>query len=367
MRHRIIALIFMSLAGGFQAQAAPDGAELYARHCAACHGEKGESGIGVPLSLPSFQATVSDEYLHKTIRLGRPGRVMPASRLSDAEIEAIVRFMRSWGIQSRTSQLQGSQRAGVPLREEARTPSFPAKPIKGNPEHGRRLFAKQCATCHGADGEGGKGTGVTFSRPRDQQIMAPALNNPGFLAAANDAMIKETLLKGRNGTPMSHFLSKKLKQKDIDDIVSFIRGFEKTPKTQTSAVLETEQAVLTMDSSYDLEATIENVKRAVVSNNFIFIREQRLSAGLAPEGQEDPRQHIIYFCNFSMLNSALATDPRVGLFLPCRITVVEQNGKVKMMAVNPKRLSKIFNNTELNTLCDEMTKRYLAIMEEAAI
>ncbi|MHB1590751.1 MAG: DUF302 domain-containing protein [Sulfuricella sp.] len=166
---------------------------------------------------------------------------------------------------------------------------------------------------------------------------------------------------------MSHFLGKKSKQKDIDDIVSFIRGFEKTPKAKSPVVLETEQAVLTVDSPYDLKATIENVKRAVVSHNFIFVREQRLSSGLVPEGQEDPRQHIIYFCNFSLLNTALATDPRVGLFLPCRITVVEQNGKVRMMAVNPKRLSKIFNNTELNTLCDEMTKHYLAIMEEAAI
>jgi cytochrome c oxidase cbb3-type subunit 3 len=61
------------------------------------------------------------------------------------------------------------------------------------------------------------------------------------------------------------------------------------------------------------------------------------------------------------------TDPRVGLFLPCRITVVEQNGKVKMMAVNPKRLSKIFNNSELNAMCGEMTRHYLAIMEEAAL
>ncbi len=219
MRLQIITLFFLSLASSFQAQATPDGAKLFARNCAVCHGENGESGIGVPLSLPSFQATVSDEYLHKTIRLGRPGRVMPASGLSGAEIEAIVRFMRSWGTRSGTKHPQGSQ------MYVARTPSFPAEPNKGNPEHGRQLFAKQCATCHGANGEGGQGTGVTFSRPRDQQIMAPALNNPGFLAAANDAMIKETLLKGRDGTPMSHFLGKKSKQKDIDDVVSFIRGF----------------------------------------------------------------------------------------------------------------------------------------------
>jgi cytochrome c oxidase cbb3-type subunit 3 len=174
-------------------------------------------------------------------------------------------------------------------------------------------------------------------------------------------------MNGREGTPMASFLKQGLKEKDIDDIVSFIRSFEKSPRPKHAGVLETEQAVLTMDSPYDLKTTIENVKRAASSNNFIFIREQPLSHGLAPAGQEDPHQHIIYFCNFSFLNAALLTDSRVGLFLPCRITVVEQNGKVKMMTVNPKRLSKIFNNAELNTLCDEMTKRYLAIMEEAAI
>lgn len=330
-----------------QAQAAPDGAKLYARNCAACHGENGDGGIGVPLSLPSFQATVSNEYLHKTIRLGRPGRVMPPSSLTDPEIEAAVHFIRSWS--------------------QAPAPQFPGKYVKGNAGRGRALFAEHCAACHGTNGEGGKGTGVTFSRPRNLPIMAPALNNPGFLASASDFMIKENLMKGREGTPMDSFLKKGLNEKDIDDIVSFIRSFEKATRPKSADLLETEKAILTMDSPYDLKTTVENVKRAATSNNFVFIREQPLSLGLAPEGQEDPRQHIIYFCNFSMLNSALATDPRVGLFLPCRITVVEQNGRVKMMAVNPKRLSKIFNNAELNTLCDEMTKQYLVIMEEAAL
>ncbi|GAO37116.1 cytochrome C [Sulfuricella sp. T08] len=345
--HKIITLTLLVLAGSFQAQAASDGARLYARNCAACHGENGGGGLGVPLSLPSFQATVSNDYLHQTIRLGRPGRVMPTSALPDTDIDAIVSHIRSWN--------------------KAPAPQFSTTPVKGNAEHGRALYAAQCAACHGAGGEGGKGTGVTFSRPRDLPIMAPALNNPGFLAAASDSMIKKTLMNGREGTPMVSFLKQGLKEKDIDDIVSFIRSLEKISRPRHAEVLETEQAVLTVDSPYDLKTTIENVKRAASSNNFLFIREQPLSHGLAPTGQEDPRQQIIYFCNFSMLNAALATDPRVGLFLPCRITVVEQNGKVKMMTVNPKRLSKIFNNAELNTLCDEMTKHYLTIMEEAAI
>ncbi|MHB1590752.1 MAG: c-type cytochrome [Sulfuricella sp.] len=160
MLHRIIALIFLSLAGSFQAQAAPDGAKLYARNCAACHGESGESGIGVPLSLPSFQATVSNEYLHKTIRLGRPGRVMPASELSDADIDAIVHHIRSWN--------------------KAPAPQFSATPVKGNAEHGRALYAKQCATCHGVNGEGGEGTGVTILAPARPADHGPGTEQPGL-------------------------------------------------------------------------------------------------------------------------------------------------------------------------------------------
>ena len=75
--------------------AAPDGAKLYARNCAGCHGEKGDGGIGIPLSLPSFHATVDDDYLKQTLLRGRPGRVMPSfSHLSDAEVNAIVPKIR---------------------------------------------------------------------------------------------------------------------------------------------------------------------------------------------------------------------------------------------------------------------------------
>ena len=86
---RFIALMLVAGLGASSAQAAPSGAQLYARNCASCHGERGDGGIGVPLALPSFQAGISDDYLRKTIHLGRPGRVMPAfPSLSGEEVEA---------------------------------------------------------------------------------------------------------------------------------------------------------------------------------------------------------------------------------------------------------------------------------------
>jgi cytochrome c oxidase cbb3-type subunit 3 len=331
------------------AHAAPDGARLFAQNCAACHGENGSGGIGVPLALPSFQATISDAYVRQTIKLGRPGRIMPAfTGLKPNEIDAIVRFVRTWN--------------------KARPVSYPVTLVIGDATHGKQLFGQHCAVCHGATGEGGKGTGVTFSRPRDLPIMAPALRNAGFLAAATDGMIKATLIKGREGTPMVSFAKQGLSEVDINDITSYVRSFERMPDLSSDGHIDaTEPPILSVDSPYDLGTTIKNVKEAAISHNFNFIREQTLDSDLVPAGTENPAQHLVYICSFSVLNQALASDPRVGMFLPCRITVVEDKGKVRMYSVNPKRLSRVFNNTELNGLCDAMKKNYLSIMEEAAL
>lgn len=346
LARRLLTIVLCLLAGGVSA--APDGALLYARNCAVCHGESGTGGVGVPLALPAFLASVDDAYLERTIRLGRPGRVMPAfTRLSDAEIAAIVRHVRGW------------------QRGDTAPPRFPAARVAGDAVRGAELFAQHCAVCHGEQGQGGRGTGVTFSRPRDLPIIAPALDNPGFLQAATDAMIKATLMHGRAGTPMVSFLEQGLTERDIDDLVSYVRSFETA--AAAAAPAEPEPAMLVMESPYGLEETVEAVKRAAVGKNFRLIRDQYLEDGLFPEDEVNTRQVMVYFCNFQFLYDALALDPRAGLFLPCRVTVVEQDGKVLVMSINPKRLSHLFNNAELDRACDEMYRLYTEILEEATL
>ncbi len=348
MISRLGAIVVLALASGAAQAETADGATLYGRNCAACHGENGNGGIGVPLALPSFQASISDDYLRRTIRLGRPGRVMPAfPHLTDAQVEALVRYVRAW-----------NPGAGA---------TYSAEPITGDARHGERLFAQYCAACHGKQGAGGEGTGVTFSRPRDLPIMAPALHNPGFLAAAPDAMIKATLINGRKGTPMSSFLKQGLSEADIDDIVSYVRGFAAQPPAASAQVLPAQSPVMIRRSPYDLNTTVENVKKAVSNNNFFYGRVQSLDYGLTAAEKENKKQIIVYFCNISLLNQALAVDPRVGMFLPCRITIVEHDGQVEVMSVNPKVLSRLFNNSELNRLCERMRESYAAIMDEATL
>ena len=344
MKKQILTLVLLFTS--FVAFAAPDGEALFHKYCAVCHGDNGKGGVGVPLSLPSFIDTISDEYLKDTIRLGRPGRIMPAfPKLSDAQVNAIVEHMRGWS--------------------NAPTVTHNTEPVKGDAKHGEELFASHCVQCHGENGKGGTGTGVTFSRKRELPIIAPALNNSGFLAAATDSMIRDTLIYGREGTPMTSSLVTGLSEQDINDLVSYIRSFEAQQQDAENA--EVVKAVITAESPYTIEETIDNLKDAIADQNFTLIRTDYVEHGFVEEGKENKKQVVLHFCNFNFLYQALAIDPRVGIFLPCRVTVTEQDGKVQVATINPMRLSGLFNNDELQAACEEMTGIYEAIIEDAVL
>lgn len=341
--------IMLLLAGQLATGAlqAADGATLYTRHCAACHGATGSGGVGVPLSLPDLHAVIDDRYLQETIRLGRPGRVMPAfKQLADDEVNAIVRHVRSFA--------------------KPASSTLKIKPPQGNASRGEALYAKHCAACHGARGEGSHGTGVTFSRPREMPVLAPALNNAGFLAAASDSVIKKTLVHGRTGTPMPSFSKQGLTNQNIDDIVAFVRSFGKQlPAATATTAASQEPAILQRTSTRSVAETTERIKEIMTNYNMRIIRAVPFNQGMVDPRDENSQSMIVDGCDFGFLNQALAIDPRVGLFLPCRVSITQHQDKVLVMTINPKRLSTIFNNAELNQMCDEMYKLYNDMLDEA--
>lgn len=348
----IFSLLFLlSAISGFNVSAAPDGNALYEEHCSVCHGSNGQGGVGVPLALPSFINSVSDAYLFKTIRHGRPGRIMPAfDALSDAQVKAITAFVRNWG--------------------DKEAPEEDNVAISGDAVLGKKIYDTTCKQCHGEDGHGGKGTGVTFSRKRDQPIIAPSLSNSGFLASASDTMIHDTIKSGRDGTPMTSQIAKGLSENDINNLVSYIRSFEHLNVSEKDADDEQndQSAVIVMDSPYGMDETIENLKQAITGQNFTLIRVEPLETGFVKSGEENRKQMVVHFCNFGFLFKALAIDPRVGMFLPCRITIVEnEDGKVQLMSINPLPISKLFNNDELDNACKEMYEVYSSLMEDAIL
>lgn len=103
-----------ALGGGVAAEADPrparwahgdarEGRRLFGAYCATCHGPRGEGGEGPALANAVLLQSAGDTYLFETVKRGRrntsmegfarPTSVRPA--LSDAEIEAVVTYLRA--------------------------------------------------------------------------------------------------------------------------------------------------------------------------------------------------------------------------------------------------------------------------------
>lgn len=107
--------------------------------------------------------------------------------------------------------------------------------------------------------------------------------------------------------------------------------------------------------------------QAINGNNYSFIRQQAIDNQLVPADRESKSVRILYFCNFELMSRALALDTRTAEFLPCRITLTENNKGVDLTTVNPLWVSKRLGNDRLHEYCEKMKNDYLIIMNEAAL
>lgn len=323
------------------------GEALFTQNCAICHGTDGTGGMGAQIASQTFLQSASNQYLKQTIRLGRPGRIMPSFYwMPDNDIDAIISFINQW----------------------RKTPPrvWPNSTINGDAAAGKSLYIAHCASCHGKQAGGGKGTGMHFSRPTNLPVTAPALNNQGLLNSMPDHMLRHMIQQKRVNSLMPSADQLGLNTQQVNNIVSYIRSLQQKD-LKKQPLYDEEPASLIVDSPYSFEETMSNIKRSITGSNFIHIRDQDLTEGFNVEPVKGSRQTIVYFCNFNFLYEALKIDPRVGMFLPCRITVTENNGKVQMMSINPKHLSQLFNNSELNESCDKMHDVYTNILEDASL
>jgi len=171
------------------------GTTVYTASCAACHGELGEGGIGPGIGKHGFWNTADAGFVVESYARGRcrdeAGKKAPS--VADADLANAAAWLR-----------RGSGRPEVALA---------GRTVTGDPANGRRLFMRNCAGCHGKEGEGKE---------------APALANPSFLSVTNDGYIQASIVRGRDGTAMPSFNRdhpnySRLSGAEIDDIVTFIR------------------------------------------------------------------------------------------------------------------------------------------------
>ena len=169
----------------------------YQRYCALCHGadREGHANDAAPsLKSKSLLESGWPRSIHHAISYGRPGTPMGGyldevgGPMSAADLVRLTRWL-------------GEAGGVAPL-------TMSPEPVAGDPARGAVVYATRCASCHGADGEGGEGT---------------ALGNAAMLALESDAFLRHAVVEGRQGTPMPSFAGT-LDDTAIDDVVAFVRS-----------------------------------------------------------------------------------------------------------------------------------------------
>lgn len=183
---------------------------LYGKNCAGCHGPDGKGGVAIGLSDPVYLTIADDATIGRVAADGVPGTSMPAfaqhsgGLLTDDQIKVITSGIRAW---ANPAALGGAQ-----------PPPYVAEKA-GDPAHGAAAYGVFCASCHGADGRGGRASSIV---------------NSSYLALVSDQNLRTTVITGRPdmGAPdwRANAPGKAMSPEDVSDVVAWLAA--QRPKAQ---------------------------------------------------------------------------------------------------------------------------------------
>ena len=249
------ALLLAGVPGFNAAQAADstngiNAALLYHNYCSVCHGDRGDGNSRAKHSLvpPPKDFTVGSmprDYMIAVVAHGKPGTAMVGwnTQLNDNEIAAVVDFVvdtfmegganktgsakglsgisAHGGRERDTTKPASAPSSGAPSEAAATSLSrvdmsvpFP-NGLKGDFEKGKSFYMSNCATCHGATGDG-KGPRAYFINPKPRNFLDEgprrSYNRPALYAAVS---------MGSLGTEMPAW-SKVLTAQEMADVAEFV-------------------------------------------------------------------------------------------------------------------------------------------------
>ncbi|MBV8197098.1 MAG: c-type cytochrome [Candidatus Eremiobacteraeota bacterium] len=186
-----------------RAPVALSGAQLFAAKCSACHQSSGQGSDAFPPLAGNSVVTAADpSAMIAVIVNGRSGPLsvngrtyngqMPTwkGQLTNADIASVASYVRSaWGNDASPVTEEEVATAGAPVSAQV----------------GASIFAKNCAACHGARGDGGVG---------------PALAGNPHVNITDPTAMLTTIVQGRNLMPSWRG---QLAASDIAAVATFIR------------------------------------------------------------------------------------------------------------------------------------------------
>jgi uncharacterized protein (DUF302 family) len=116
--------------------------------------------------------------------------------------------------------------------------------------------------------------------------------------------------------------------------------------------------------NYSFKEALERTKKALQEQGFGVQAEINISGALHEKlGIEVPQQIILGACNPQLAHKALQAEPKIGLLLPCNVTVRQDGQQLKVAVIDAERLMDFVGNPELRPIAEEAKRRLRAVLE----
>lgn len=115
-----------------------------------------------------------------------------------------------------------------------------------------------------------------------------------------------------------------------------------------------------------VEQVGEKLVAAATANKFGVLGMHDLKEKMAAKGVEfGPACRIYEVCNPGQAKQVLEADMSISTALPCRISVYEEGGKVKVAMLRPTALLSLFGKRELDSVAKAVEEAMIRIVDAA--
>ncbi len=119
---------------------------------------------------------------------------------------------------------------------------------------------------------------------------------------------------------------------------------------------------VTVKSSMNFEGTISAIKKAVSGGGMMVLSELNQGKVLSMTGLRI-NAHSFFIGNPNVGKMAFSADPSVGLVIPVRVNVYEENGATYVNYFNPSDLFSSFKNPQVQMLGKKLDSKLAMMMK----
>jgi len=120
---------------------------------------------------------------------------------------------------------------------------------------------------------------------------------------------------------------------------------------------------VTTERSFDEAVAAVGKESQTAGFKVLYIHD--VTATLKDKGFEIESFKIIEICNAKSAYTVLQADIKIGLFLPCKINVYQNNGKIYISGMRPVVLSQFFPQANLGSLPTEVDTIIRSIIDKS--